>query len=64
MRELKNVVERSVLINTTDQIDLKEIIDLIDKNPKQKSSTGLPDIGTITLEELEMSMIKKSARLS
>ena len=60
VRELKNLVERSVLINRSDQIELDEVMDLIDSSPKRRDTVALPDIGSMTLEEMERSMIEKA----
>ncbi|MEW5923843.1 MAG: sigma-54 dependent transcriptional regulator [Candidatus Zixiibacteriota bacterium] len=61
IRELKNVVERTVLVNSRDRLDYPDFKAQLDLPPKAVNSGDLPAVGTITLEEMERSMIQKAA---
>ena len=58
IRQLKNLVERTVLVTTKDQISL------IDFQQQYRKPFGenisLPDVGQISLEDMEIKMIKKA----
>jgi two-component system, NtrC family, response regulator len=59
IRQLKNLVERTVLVSPHD------ILQLIDfqaqyQPTEKKNEGGLPAVGTMTLEEMEVQMIKRA----
>lgn len=59
IRQLKNVVERTVLLSNTNTLQIKDFkphLNIPKKVPKGK----LPEVGTMTLEEVEIQMIKKA----
>lgn len=59
IRQLKNLVERTVLVSSHDHlqpIDFQQQYE--SATPKNK--TGLPDVGTMTLEEMEVQMIRQA----
>lgn len=60
IRELKNVVERTVLVNSHNRLDYPDFKVQMDCSPKTVKSGDLPAVGTITLEEMERSMIQKA----
>lgn len=60
IRQLKNLVERSVLVSKKDYLDVEDFQSQLETSPRQKSDTGLPEVGSITLEELEIKMIRKA----
>ncbi len=60
IRQLKNLVERSVLVSRKDYLDVNDFRSQLELSPVKKGSMQLPEVGTITLDELEMQMIKKA----
>jgi DNA-binding NtrC family response regulator len=60
IRQLKNVVERCILLNSTkDILQPKDVEKIFNANPKVTEKLNLPAVGQVTLEELEILMIKK-----
>jgi len=59
IRQLKNIVERTVLLSGHDILDVSDFQKNININPAQ-SPKSLPEVGTITLEEMEFQMIKRA----
>ena len=61
IRQLKNLIERSVLMSRKDNLDIEdfraqpELVAAAKKGP-----VALPQVGTLTLEEIEVLMIKKA----
>jgi len=60
IRQLKNLVERSVLVSRKDYLDVEDLRSQLELSPGKNGSMHLPEVGTITLDELEMQMIKKA----
>jgi DNA-binding NtrC family response regulator len=60
IRQLKNLVERSVLVSKRDKLDIEDIRGQLDATPSQKEKQQLPGVGSLTLEEMEKEMIKKA----
>jgi DNA-binding NtrC family response regulator len=60
IRQLKNLVERSVLVSKKDYLDVDDFQSQLETSPKQKGNIELPEVGSITLEELEIKMIRKA----
>jgi DNA-binding NtrC family response regulator len=60
IRQLKNLVERSVLVSRRDTLDVDDLKSQLELSPGKKGSMQLPEVGTITLDELEVQMIKKA----
>jgi DNA-binding NtrC family response regulator len=61
IRELKNLVERAVLVSGKDELGPEDFQAHFQKMPpKANGNTELPPVGTMTLEELEAQMIRKS----
>lgn len=60
IRQLKNLVERSVLVNRKDYLEVSDFRSQLELSPDKKGSLQLPEVGTITLDELEIQMIKKA----
>lgn len=60
IRQLKNLVERAVLVSKNDVIGIDELKAQLELSPVKKGTIQLPDVGSITLEELEVQMIKKA----
>ncbi|HKG69180.1 MAG TPA: helix-turn-helix domain-containing protein, partial [Segetibacter sp.] len=60
IRQLKNIVERSVLVSRKDVLEAEDFKSQLDQSPGKKGTMPLPQVGAITLDELEMQMIKKA----
>ncbi|MEP6949947.1 MAG: sigma-54 dependent transcriptional regulator, partial [Ginsengibacter sp.] len=60
IRQLKNLVERSVLVSRKDYLDVNDFWSQQELSPAKKGNMQLPEVGTITLDELEIQMIKKA----
>ncbi len=60
IRQLKNLIERSVLVNTKDKLDIENISAQLDLSPANSGKMQLPGVGMVTLEEVEKEMIKKA----
>lgn len=60
IRQLKNLVERSVLVSKKDRLDIEDIRGQLDATPARKDKQQLPGVGSLTLEEMEKEMIKKA----
>src|SRR5688500_3970798 len=60
IRQLKNVVERSVLMSRKDQLEIDNFRLQPEQSAAQKAELNLPQPGTLTLEEIEVLMIKKA----
>jgi transcriptional regulator with PAS, ATPase and Fis domain len=59
IRELKQVIERAVLLSNSPTLDHNDIDRALAMQPDD-ASPKLPDVGSITLEEMERAMIEKS----
>jgi DNA-binding NtrC family response regulator len=60
IRQLKNLVERSVLVSRRDVLEVEDFKSQLELSPSKKGSMQLPEVGTITLDELEVQMIRKA----
>lgn len=60
IRQLKNLVERAVLVSRRDKLDVEDIRAQIELSPAKTGSVQLPGVGAVTLEEMEIGMIKKA----
>jgi DNA-binding NtrC family response regulator len=60
IRQLKNLVERSVLVSKKDYLEAADFQSQLDILPRNNQSVELPAVGTVTLEELEVQMIRKA----
>ncbi|GAB3252691.1 sigma-54 dependent transcriptional regulator [Larkinella harenae] len=60
IRQLKNIVERTVLLSSTDDLGITDFQGQITPGPLPQSSRSLPEVGTITLDELEHQMILRA----
>ncbi len=62
IRELKNLVERAVVISNKDFLELDNFTKEFITGPQKITSKKLPDVGTMTLEEMEKAMILKALK--
>ncbi len=60
IRQLKNLVECTVLLTPHDALEVKDFQAQEIAIPKQKSDSSLPEVGELTLEEMEISMIEQA----
>ena len=60
IRQLKNLIERSVLISAKDKLDIEDFNKQLALSSVKKGSLQLPEVGTLTLEEIEVLMIQKA----
>ena len=61
IRQLKNLVERSVLLSTGDELGITDFQkNLQPQGSSTKSSAKFPEVGSMTLEEMELEMIKRA----
>jgi DNA-binding NtrC family response regulator len=60
IRQLKNLVERSVLVSKNDVLEPADFMQQLEQSPAAKGNVQLPQVGTITLDELEIQMIRKA----
>ncbi len=60
IRQLKNLVERSVLISRKDLLETEDFRSQLDLSHGKKGNIQLPEVGTLTLDEVEVLMIKRA----
>jgi len=60
IRQLKNLVERTVLVSGREVLDIEDFRTQLELSPMKKDVIQLPGVGTLTLEEVEMEMIKRA----
>lgn len=60
IRELKNLVERTVLVTPKDVLDVEDFMEQMNPQAKKASNQALPAVGTLTLDEMEKVMILKT----
>jgi DNA-binding NtrC family response regulator len=60
IRQLKNLVERSVLVSNKNMLGIEDFKSQLELSPAKKGFLQLPEVGTITLDELEIQMIKRA----
>ncbi len=60
VRQLKQVIERAVLLARNNAIAVEELLDLNELGQKERGAQALPAAGAMTLEEMERAMIVKS----
>ena len=60
IRELKNLVERVVLMSANDQIRADDFRNQIQMVPRKTDDSNLPPVGSMTLDDMEKNMIIKA----
>ncbi|HMX40802.1 MAG TPA: sigma-54 dependent transcriptional regulator, partial [Saprospiraceae bacterium] len=60
VRQLKNMVERTVLLHPSDTLDLAGFQRHYQPTAPKSGSSSLPDAGAMTLEEMEVQMIQRA----
>jgi two-component system NtrC family response regulator len=62
VRQLRQSVERAVLVSTGDRLDVQDFVEPADAPPRDASVDSLPPVGSMTMDEIERAMIVKSLR--
>jgi len=62
VRQLRQWVERAVLVSSRDTLDVDEFQVSATMEPQELSRDPLPPVGSMTMEEIERAMIVKSLR--
>lgn len=60
IRQLKNIVERTVLLSTNEVLEIEDFQQYISPPPRSLAAGNLPEVDTITLEEMEEQMIRRA----
>ncbi|GAA4414893.1 sigma-54 dependent transcriptional regulator [Nibrella viscosa] len=60
IRQLKNIVERAVLLSNSDELEVADFQKHIPLAAALKDPSHLPEVGTMTLEEIEYQMIRRA----
>lgn len=60
IRQLKNLVERSILVSKHNELSIDDFRSQLELSPVKKGNAQLPGVGTLTLEEVEVEMIKRA----
>jgi len=60
IRQLKNLVERSVLVSRKDILDVEDFRSQQELSPGKTGNLQLPQVGALTLDEVEVLMIKRA----
>jgi len=62
VRQLQQAVERAVLVGTRDTLDVESFSELAAPSGRDAAGDSLPDVGAMTIDEIERAMILKSLR--
>jgi DNA-binding NtrC family response regulator len=62
IRELKNLVERVILVSNKDVIELEDFTAEYQSGPQKTSKTSIPEVGSMTLDEVEKNMVIKALK--
>lgn len=62
VRQLRQWVERTVVVGTGDRLDVQDFVDAADAPSRGAPSESLPAVGSMTMDEIERAMILKSLR--
>jgi two-component system, NtrC family, response regulator len=60
IRELKNLVERTVLVAEKDLLEIRDFESQMENHRSRNTPFTLPVVGSLTIDEMELSMIKKA----
>ncbi len=60
IRQLKNLVERTILITKKDHLEESDFQSQLETTVRKKGNMQLPEVGNLTLEEMEIQMINKA----
>jgi DNA-binding NtrC family response regulator len=62
IRELKNLIERSVLVTNKDILDIDDFTEHYHIHRKKPVEKNLPPVGSATLDDMEISLIKQALK--
>ena len=62
MRQLRQWVERAVLVSTRDRLEVEDFAESMEPAPHDAVTAALPPVGSMTMDEIERAMIVKSLR--
>jgi DNA-binding NtrC family response regulator len=62
VRQLRQWVERAVVVGTTDRLDVQDFVEAADAPAHDTPPESLPAVGSMTMDEIERAMIVKSLR--
>jgi len=60
IRQLKNLVERTVLISSTNELTIDDFQSQLNLSPLKSDKVRLPGVGTMTLDQMEAEMVKQA----
>lgn len=60
IRQLKNLVERTILVSKNNELTIDDFKAQLDLSPSKKMNVQLPGVGSITLEQMEIEMVKRA----
>lgn len=60
IRQLKNLVERTILVNRNNELGIEDFKTQLELSPSKKAGLQLPGVGSITLEQMEIEMVKRA----
>jgi len=60
IRQLKNLVERSILVSRKNELGVDDFKSQLELSPSKKSDIQMPGVGSITLEQMEIEMVKRA----
>jgi len=60
IRELKNLIERAVLLSESDNLEIKHFEQHLEEQRLANTSVALPAVGTLSIDEMELSMISNA----
>jgi two-component system, NtrC family, response regulator len=62
VRQLRQCVERAVLVGTRDRLEVEDFTESIEPPRSEPNADALPPVGMMTIDEIERAMIVKSLR--
>jgi two-component system, NtrC family, response regulator len=62
VRQLRQAVERAVLVGVGDRLDVTDFVEAPGAPPRDANVDSLPAVGSMTMDEIERAMIVKSLR--
>ncbi|WP_316836875.1 sigma-54 dependent transcriptional regulator [Pedobacter nutrimenti] len=60
IRELKNLIERTVLLSETDLLKIKDFEQHLEEQRLSNTALTLPAVGTLSIDEMELTMIRNA----
>lgn len=60
IRQLKNLVERTVLISSNSELGIDDFRPQLNLSPQKNEKIKLPGVGTMTLDQMEAEMVKQA----